>query len=124
MLGNQTRLVQIIEQPLCDFGALVVGGTAELVKIDMEPVVDFCMLCKIIVAEFPWSLLFLQSSGLGGSTILISTADIEGVITPKPAEPCKNITGKHLDKVSQMRNIVYIRQCRCYQSSFHQIIPL
>ena len=26
MLGNQTGFVQVVEKPLCDFGALVIGG--------------------------------------------------------------------------------------------------
>ena len=119
MLGYKAGLVQIVEKPLGYFGAFIVGSTAELVKVNVEPVVDLSMLFEIVVTQFPGSLLLLKSPGLSSSTILVSTADIEGVIATAPAEPGKYITGKHLDQVAQVRNIVYIRKCRCYQSSFH-----
>ena len=76
VLSYKSGLVQVVEKPLGHFGALIIGGAAELVKINMEPVVNLCMFCKIVVTQFPWGLLLLQSSGLGGSTILVSTADI------------------------------------------------
>ena len=92
MLCYKACLVQVVKKILCNLGAFVVRGAAELVKIDMEPVVDFCMLCKIVVAQLPWSLLLFQGSGLGCCTILVGTADIKGVVPAKPAEPGKNIS--------------------------------
>ena len=108
MFCNQAGLVQVVEKALGYFGALIVGGATELVKIDMEPVINLGVFGKVVVTQLPWGLLLLKSSCLGGSTILVSTADIEGVVPAEPAEPGEYITGKHLDKVAQVWNIVYI----------------
>ncbi len=55
--------------------------------------------------------------GFCSCTVLICTADEERVVASRAAEARVAVCAQHApDDVPQMGNIVYVRQCACYQN--------
>jgi len=51
---------------------------------------------------------FLQALLFGGCAVFIGAANIERLVTTKPAESSKHIGGKYLNEVAEMRNIIHV----------------
>jgi hypothetical protein len=118
-LQDITPLIELLKDFLDDFGLNRGGGTAELIKSNMEPTVDIGVDRIIPVAEFPGAYPLLGGPGFRGGAVLIGTADIEGIVAPEPAKPGKDIGGEDLDKVPQVGYVIDIGKCGSYQPAFH-----
>ena len=107
------------EDGLDNIGLFRGGSAAELVKGDVEPFVDIVVDNKIAVAQLLGRDSFLQCPGLGGGSVLIGSADVEGFVALEPAETGKNVRRQNLYKVAEMGNIINIGQRRGDQSLLH-----
>ena len=103
--------IQLLKNILGYLGMNMGGGTAEFIKCNIKPAVNIIMDLKITFTKLMGTDPFLYCPGFRSSSIFIGTADIKGVISFYPAEPCKDIGGKNLYQVSQMRHIINIGQC-------------
>jgi hypothetical protein len=108
ILFNVSGLVNSLEQVLNNLGLNRAAGTAEVVEVNLKPFVDIHMDIMITVAEFPGGDTFFQGLGFGGGAVFIGTTDVHGFITVLPAEPGKNVGGKHLYEISQVGDVVDI----------------
>ena len=115
MLGDESVLVKLGENPLGYFGTFLVGCAPELVERDVEPLVYVLVDCIIVVAKLAGSLFLLQRLCLSCSSIFVNTADVHGLISARAAETREHVRRKHLNQVSKMGNIVHIGQRRCNQ---------
>ncbi len=97
------------------------GGTSELVEGDIEPFIDLVMHDEVAVAKLLGAYPLLQRAGLGGCTILVGPADIEGLVAPQPAETGENVRRENLNQVSEVGYIVDIGQSRGDQSLLHSL---
>jgi hypothetical protein len=62
------------------------------------------------VAQFPGRYAFLGGPGFGGGAVFVGTAYIEGLEAPDTAKPGKDIGREHLDEVSQVGDVIHIRE--------------
>src|SRR6056297_354223 len=112
--------IHLLKYILNNFSLFRSRCAAEMIKINMKPLVDIVVHHKIAVAQLFGAYTLFKSLGLRSGPILIGTADVEGLIPVAAAIPRKDICRQHLDKVPQMWNIINIRKGRSYQSSlFH-----
>ena len=74
----------------------------------------------IMIAKLPRSNTLFQSPGLTGSAVFVGTADVKRLISPETAETGKDIGGKDLCQISEMRDVVHIRKCGSDESFFHK----
>lgn len=90
--------------------SLPVGGSAaEVVEVAVEPVVDLSVDRVIVVTYLLRGLALLDGLDLGGSAILISTTNVQGVITHQPGVAGKHISTEYTsDNVAEVRNIIHI----------------
>jgi hypothetical protein len=64
----------------------------------------------IVIAQFARSLSLFLGTGFRGGSIFVGAADIQGIVTAKPAVPGIDIGGQYLDEVAKMRDIIYVWQ--------------
>ena len=86
------------------------GGAAKMVEGDVEPAVDVAVHGMIAVAQLARGDAFLQRLCLGCGAVFIRAADVERLVTGKPAIASEHIRGKHLDEVSQVGDVVHVGQ--------------
>lgn len=112
-----TLSTEVIKNILGNLCLLRRSGTAKLVKIAVEPLVDFGVKSVVMITDLLTRLTFLSGLGLSGCTILVGTADVNSVVASKTA-----VSGIHIgrenaaDNVAQMRNVIDIWQCTCNQN--------
>lgn len=75
LLFQETVLVKFCKDVLSDVGLLGGGSAAENVEANVEPFVDLCVQLVVLVAELFRCALLLDSLGLGGSSVLVGSAD-------------------------------------------------
>ena len=75
LLFQETVFVKFCEDVLGDLGLLGGGSAAKNVEANIEPFVDLCVQLVVLVAELFRCALLLDSLGLGGSSILVGSAD-------------------------------------------------
>jgi hypothetical protein len=75
---QEAVLVEFCEDVLGDFCLLVGGGATENVEANVEPFVDLSVQLVVLVAQLFGCALFLDSLGLGGSSVFVGTANEEG----------------------------------------------
>jgi hypothetical protein len=90
----------------------------------VKPAVNIIVNFKVPVAKFPGTYTLLGSPGFGGSTVFVSAAHIQGLVAAYPTKAGEHIGRKHLDKISQMRNIVYIRERGRDKFTFHRVVMI
>lgn len=72
---QEAVVVELCEDVLSNLGLLGGRSAAEDVEANVEPFVDLCVKLVVLVAKLLGCALFLDSLGLGGSSVLVSTAD-------------------------------------------------
>jgi len=96
---------------MADFCLLRRGCAPELVKFYVKPLVNFTMNSMVLVADLLGRALLLHGLRLGGRPVLISTAYVDGVVTPEPAVPREHIGAEHTaDDVPEVGDIIDIRK--------------
>jgi hypothetical protein len=78
LLLQEAVLVEFCEDVLSNVCLLGGGGATEDVEANVEPFVDLCMQFVVLVAQLFRCALLLDSLGLGGSSVLVGTANEEG----------------------------------------------
>ena len=68
-------------------GLLFGGGTAKLVELAAEPLVDLLVHLVVLVAHLDRGHTLLEGLGLGGRTVLIRAADVDHVVATETAVP-------------------------------------
>jgi hypothetical protein len=100
------------------------GSPAKYVKSDVKPAVNIIVNLEVSVAKLPWAYALLGGPCFGCGTVFVGTAHIQGLVAAKSAEAGKNIGRKHLDKISQMGNVVYIRESGRNKFTFHGVVMI
>lgn len=72
-------ILNIQEYLLGNFCVPFCAGSAEVVKSNIKPFIDFSMYLKIVITNLFWSFLLLHCLYFGCSTILICSAYVENV---------------------------------------------
>lgn len=81
-----------IRKDLLDNLSLLLGRcSAEDVKVDSEPVVDSLVEGVVLGAQVGGGEALLQGLGLGSGTVLVGTADVDGVVAAGSAVASKNV---------------------------------
>lgn len=75
---QEAVLVEFCEDVLCNVCLLGGGSATEDIEADVEPLVDFCVQFVVLVAQLFRCALLLDGLGLGGSAVLVGSADEEG----------------------------------------------
>jgi hypothetical protein len=110
-LTNKPRFVQFGKNILGYFGMRGRGGAAEFIKRNVEPAVNVRVDRVVAAAQFTRAYAFLGGLVFRSGSVFIRAADVESFNSTKPAEAGESVRGKDLDKVSQMGNVINIRQC-------------
>jgi hypothetical protein len=84
------------------------GSPAKYVKGDVKPAVNIVMNFKVPVAKLTGAYALFCCPCLGSGTVFVGTANIKGLVAAYSTEAGKHIGRKHLYKISQMGNIIYI----------------
>jgi hypothetical protein len=106
-----TILMNFIKDILSNHSLFLSWGSTKVIEVTVEPFVDFFVNLVIMVTKLFWSFLFLNSFGFSGSTVFISTTDIDSVVSHQPAVSGKDISWKDTTyDVAKMRNIIDIRE--------------
>jgi hypothetical protein len=108
MLIYIPRGIHLIEDILNNISLMFCAGTAEMIKLNVKPLVNIPMHRMVAVTEFSRGNSLFPGLGFRGSTVFIGSTNIEGFIALLTAVTCKHIGGKHLDEVPQMGNIIHI----------------
>jgi hypothetical protein len=103
-----------LENALGDLGLLGSASASEVVKADVKPRINVPVDGEEAVAELLGAHAFLQGLGFRGGAVLISPADVEGLITGQSAVTGKDVGGKHLNEVPQVRDVVHVRKGRSH----------
>jgi len=112
-------LLEVEEYGLCDGRMLRRRCAAELVEGYAEPGIDVAVQDVEPVAEFAGAYALLLGLGFGGRAVLVGSADVEGVVSPRSAEAREHVSRKHLDEIPEMGDIIDVGQCRSDESAFH-----
>ena len=75
---QEAVLVEFCEDVLCNVCLLGGGSATENIEADVEPLVDFCVQFVVLVAQLFRCALLLDGLGLGGSAVLVGSANEEG----------------------------------------------
>ena len=85
-------ILQVVEDVLRNLSLFWCCGTAELVEVAIEPLVDLSMLLMVMITDLLRSLTLLTSLGLSGSAVLVGTTDVNCVVTSQTTEAGVYIT--------------------------------
>jgi len=101
----------VVEDILRDLGLYWRRGTAKLVEVAVEPLVNFGVELVVFVADLLRGHVLLTRLGLRCSAILVRTADIDGVVASQTAVASVHVAREDTaDDVAQMRHIVDVRE--------------
>ena len=75
LLFQETVLVEFCEDVLSDLGLLGGWSATENVETNVKPFIDLGVQLVVLVAELFRCALLLDSLGLGGSSVLVGSAD-------------------------------------------------
>lgn len=92
LLKGLASFVESLEDVLGDVSLLRSSGPAEFIKVAVKPLIDLGVDGVVVVTDLLACLPLLHSLGLGGGTILVRAANVDGVVTHLTAESCINIT--------------------------------
>lgn len=110
-LLQEPRLMKLEETILHDLGLLWCGRPSEVVKADLEPVIDSLVLGMELVAEGLRGDSSFECASLGGRAVLVCSADVEGRAVAQLAVAAEDIgTERATDNVAKMGDIVYVRE--------------
>jgi len=79
--GNKAIVLELKENILGNLGVFLCGSSSEDIKVDLKPFVDISLDCKILITDFFWSHFIFQSLHFSCSSILVSSADIKGIVS-------------------------------------------
>lgn len=109
--------MNIIKNVLSNRSLFRRGGTAELIEVTIEPLVDLSVDCIVIVTNLLAGFLLLQSFGLSSGTVFISAANVDAVVAGEASVPGVDIGGENAaDDVAQVRNVVNVWKRRGNQN--------
>jgi hypothetical protein len=75
---QEAIVVEFCEDVLSNVCLLGGGSAAEYVEANVEPFVDLCVQFVVLVTKLFRCALFLDGLGLGGSSVLVGSANEEG----------------------------------------------
>lgn len=106
-LLNVVVLPKLLENVLHNLRLLIGWRSAEDVKVDSEPVVDPLVKGVVLGAKVGGRETFLESLGLGSGTVLVGTADVDGVEASGSAVASKHVGREDTaNDVTQMGDVV------------------
>jgi hypothetical protein len=80
---------------LRDLGLLLCGRSAKVVEADVEPLVDFRVEREVLVAKLLGRDFFFDCFRLGRSTVLVSSANVEGVVATSARVTGEDVGGQN-----------------------------
>mmetsp|Transcript_35423 Transcript_35423/g.67798 ORF Transcript_35423/g.67798 Transcript_35423/m.67798 type:complete len:299 (+) Transcript_35423:1976-2872(+) len=111
VLVQQLLVHQGVEYALRDGGLLGGGGAAELVELDVEPLIDALVDLVVLVANLPRRQALLQSLGLRSSAVLVRAANVNHVVPAAATVASVHVRAQHASNdVAEMGHVVHIRQ--------------
>lgn len=111
--------VEGIEYALADFSLLRGTCLSPIIKIDVEPVVNLGVESVIEVTNLLGCLLFGKSLCFSGSTILVSTTNVDSIVASESGPSGINITTQDAtNQVTKMGDIVDVGKGRGDQNIF------
>lgn len=111
-LKSFTSSINVIKNILCNYGLLRCTCATKAIKVAVKPFVDFLVDCEVMITNFFAGLAFLHGFSLSGSSVLISTANIDCVVPSKACVSCKYVRWQNApNDVAQMGYVIDIRQC-------------
>mmetsp|Transcript_27090 Transcript_27090/g.36887 ORF Transcript_27090/g.36887 Transcript_27090/m.36887 type:complete len:205 (-) Transcript_27090:669-1283(-) len=115
-LFGVTLLFQFVKNILSNLGLDRSSRTTKHVEVAVKPVIDFFVNLVVVVADFLRSFAFFHSLGYSCSSVFISTANINGVVSHQTGETSIYISRQNTsNNVTQMRNIVDVWESTCNQ---------
>ena len=84
--------VEVLEDFLSDLGVDGRGCPSEVVKVDVEPLINLLVDNVVLVADLLRGLAFLLGFGLGRGSVLIGTTDVHAVVVGEAAVPCVGVS--------------------------------
>ncbi len=81
-----------VENVLGDLGLLRCGSAAEVIEIAVKPIIDLLVDLVIIVADFFAGFSFFHCFGFRCSAVLVSAADVDGIVTNESAVSSEDIS--------------------------------
>lgn len=86
VLVSVASLLKVVEDVLSDFGLLRGGRASEFVEVTIEPLVNLFVKSMVVVADLLGSLALLAGLGFSGSSVLVSAAHIDNVVSCETGE--------------------------------------
>lgn len=109
--------MEMVEYILCNLGMDWSRSSSKVVKIYVEPLVNVVVNFEVFVAYFLRCALLLDCFHLSSSSILISAANIDGIISTHSAITSECIRTQHApDYITQMWHIINVWQGTCYEN--------
>ena len=101
--------MQMVENVLSDLSLLFCRGSAKLVEVAVKPFVDFSVLRMVKITDLLTCFTFLAGLGLCSRTILISAANVDGIMTSETSISGIDISRENTtDDISEMGHVVHI----------------
>ena len=72
--------MKLVEDVLSDLGLPLGSSAAKVIEITIEPVIDLSVDLVIVITNLLRGLALFKGFDLGGSTILVGTANVQGVV--------------------------------------------
>jgi len=85
-------LLEIIEDCLSNFGLFVSTSTAEVIKVNVKPIIDLLVESIVLGTYLFRGLSFLLSFGFGSGTVLVSPTNKESVVACEASISSVNIS--------------------------------
>ena len=102
-------LAQGVEDIVSDIGVFLGrgGGPSKFVEVAIEPLVNFGVDGVVIIADLLWSLVLLACFGFCGGSILVCTANIDGVVACESSESGIHVSRQYAaDDIPEVRHVV------------------
>eukprot|EP00341_Mesodinium_pulex_P003938 CAMPEP_0116899494 /NCGR_PEP_ID=MMETSP0467-20121206/8047_1 /TAXON_ID=283647 /ORGANISM="Mesodinium pulex, Strain SPMC105" /LENGTH=86 /DNA_ID=CAMNT_0004572339 /DNA_START=1487 /DNA_END=1747 /DNA_ORIENTATION=- len=80
---------------MSDFSLLGSGGAAEEAEVDVEVILDLVVFLPVFGADFLIRHFLLDGLDFGGGSILVSAADLNGVVSHESAVPVVDVCREH-----------------------------
>jgi hypothetical protein len=92
LLENAAVLKIVVENLLDDFLVLWRRGSSEEIEVDFKVLVNPLVDLVELVADFLRSAVLLHGFGFSGSSVLVGSADVNGVVVSQLAVPAVNVS--------------------------------
>ena len=113
LLCQEFSFMEFEEYVLGYFGMDLSAGAADDCKVNVKPSINIRVDCEVLLAYILRCDSIFECFGFSGCSVLISPADVDGIVATQASKARIHIGGEHTAyQVAQMRNCITVRESR------------